>query len=215
MTDGTGFDAFEQEFADLNHRVTALRAAREDSPDVLDAVFLELELAQEELRVMCEEVTEQSQEVSRHSDAVDRDRTLLRAVFGELPVPVFVLDDGGFIRRANGAAAELLGTPTAYMAGKPFPVFVDLAARAALRSQLSAVLRGAGPTERYAADGSLYGTIRLADVLTRSLGEPAAVVVRAIEDDLNAFSQGASYRDDVAILAVRVGGVPDEGHAAG
>ena len=145
MTDGTGFDAFEQEFADFNHRVTALRAAREDSPDVLDAVFLELELAQEELRVMHEEVTEQSQEVSRHSDAVDRDRTLLRAVFGELPVPVFVLDDGGFIRRANGAAAELLGTSTAYMAGKPFPVFVDLAARAALRSQLSAVLRGAGP----------------------------------------------------------------------
>lgn len=109
--------------------MTALRAAREDSPDVLDAVFLELELAQEELRVMREEVTEQSQEVSRHSDAVDRERTLLRAVFGELPVPVFVLDDGGFIRRANGAAAELLGTSTAYMAGKPFPVFVDLAAR--------------------------------------------------------------------------------------
>ena len=96
---------------------------------MLDAVFLELELAQEELRVMHEEVTEQSQEVSRHSDAVDRERTLLRAVFGELPVPVFVLDDGGFIRRANGAAAELLGTSTAYMAGKPFPVFVDLAAR--------------------------------------------------------------------------------------
>lgn len=94
---------------------------------------------------MHEEVTEQSQEVSRHSDAVDRKRTLLRAVFGELPVPVFVLDDGGFIRRANGAAAQLLGTPTAYMAGKPFPVFVDLAARAALRSQPSAVLRGAGP----------------------------------------------------------------------
>ncbi len=104
MTDGTGIDAFEQEFADFNHRVTALRAAREDSPDVLDAVFLELELAQEELRVMHEEVAEQGQEVSRHSDAVDRERTMLRAVFGELPVPVLVLDDGGFIRRANGAA---------------------------------------------------------------------------------------------------------------
>ncbi len=117
MIDGTGIDAFEQQFADFNHRVTALRAAREDSPDVLDAVFLELELAQEELRVMHEEVAEQSQEVSRRSDAVDHDRAMLRAVFGELPLPVFVLDDGGFIRRANGAAAELLGTSTAYMAG--------------------------------------------------------------------------------------------------
>ena len=77
------------------------------------------------------------------------------------------------------------------------------------------VLYSDGVTERHAADGSLYGTTRLADVLTRSLGEPAAVVVRAIEDDLNSFSQGASYRDDVAILAVRVEGVPDEGPAAG
>ena len=40
-------------------------------------------------------------------------------------------------------------------------------------------------------------------------------MVRAIEDDLNAFSQRASCRDDVAILAVRVEGVPDEGPAAG
>jgi serine phosphatase RsbU (regulator of sigma subunit) len=78
------------------------------------------------------------------------------------------------------------------------------------------VLYSDGVTERHAADGALYGTIRLADVLTRSLGEPAAAaVVRAIEDDLNAFSQGAAYRDDVAILAVRVEGVPDEGPAAG
>ena len=77
------------------------------------------------------------------------------------------------------------------------------------------VLYSDGVTERHAADGALYGTIRLADVLTRSLGEPAAAVVRAIEDDLNAFSQGAPYRDDVAILAVRVEGVPDEGPVAG
>jgi hypothetical protein len=40
-------------------------------------------------------------------------------------------------------------------------------------------------------------------------------MVRAIEDDLNAFSQGTAYRDDVAILAVRVEGVPDEGPADG
>ena len=113
---------------------------------MLDAVFLELELAREELAGHARGGDRaEPGAMHRHSDAVDRDRTLLRAVFGELPVPVFVLDDGGFIRRANGAAAELLGTSTAYMAGKPFPVFVDLAARAALRSQLSAVLRGAGP----------------------------------------------------------------------
>jgi phosphoserine phosphatase RsbU/P len=38
----------------------------------------------------------------------------------------------------------LLGTSSAYVAGKPFPVFVDLSARAAFRSQLSAVFRNGG-----------------------------------------------------------------------
>ena len=144
MTDSTELSGFDQEFADFSRRIRALRTARHGSPDVADALFIELELAEEELRVIRDQVTEQDQEIFRRSDATDRERTLLRAVFGELPVPVFVLDHGGFIRRANGAAAELLGTSSAYVAGKPFPVFVDLAARAAFRSQLSAVFRNGG-----------------------------------------------------------------------
>ena len=76
------------------------------------------------------------------------------------------------------------------------------------------VLYSDGVTERHAADGSVYGTIPLAEVLTRSLGEPAGAVVRAIEDDPSAFSQRAPYRDDVAILAVRLDGIPDEGNPA-
>ena len=66
-----------------------------------------------------------------------------------------------------------------------------------------------GVTERRAADGSIYGTARLADALTRSLGRPAVGIVQAIEDDLSAFSEGATLRDDVAIVAIRVTGVPD------
>ena len=144
MTDSTELGGFDQEFADFSRRIRALRTARHGSPDVADALFIELELAEEELRVIRDQVTEQDQKIFRRSDATDRERTLLRAIFGELPVPVFVLDHGGFIRRANGAAAELLGSSSAYVAGKPFPVFVDLAARAAFRSQLSAVFRNGG-----------------------------------------------------------------------
>jgi PAS domain S-box-containing protein len=144
VTDSTDLGAFDREFADFSRRITALRTARHSSPATAEALFIELELAEEELRVIRDQVTEQSQEISRHSDTADRDRSLLRAVFSEMAVPVFVLDQGGFIRRANGAAAELLGTASAYIAGKPFPIFVDLTARAAFRSQLSAVFRNGG-----------------------------------------------------------------------
>ncbi|MGA2826483.1 MAG: SpoIIE family protein phosphatase [Streptosporangiaceae bacterium] len=144
MADSTGFGAFDREFADFSRRITALRTAQHSSPATAEALFIELELAEEELHVIRDQMTEQSQEISRHSDAADRDRSLLRAVFSEMAVPVFVLDHGGFVRRANGAAAELLGTASAYISGKPFPIFVDLTARAAFRSQLSAVFRNGG-----------------------------------------------------------------------
>jgi phosphoserine phosphatase RsbU/P len=144
VTDSTGLGAFDWEFAEFSRRITALRTAQRSSPETAEALLIELELAEEELHVIRDQLTEQSQEISRHGDPADRERSLLRAVFSEMAVPVFVLDHGGFIRRANGAAAELLGTASAYIAGKPFPIFVDLTARAAFRSQLSAVFRSGG-----------------------------------------------------------------------
>jgi PAS domain S-box-containing protein len=143
---GFEFGPFDREFAEFRDRVTALRTARESSPDIVDALLVELELAEEELRVSQEELAQRSNEISERSEGADRERALLRTVFAELPVPVFVLDHGGSVRRANRAAAELLGTSSAYVAGKPFPVFVDLTARAAFRSRLSAVLRSGGTT---------------------------------------------------------------------
>jgi PAS domain S-box-containing protein len=140
------FSAFDREFADFRERVTALRTVRDSSPDIVDALLVELELAEEELRVSQEELAQRGNEIAERSEGTDRERVLLRTVFAELPVPVFVLDHGGSVRRANRAAAELLGTSAAYVAGKPFPVFVDLAARAAFRSRLSAVLRAGGTT---------------------------------------------------------------------
>ena len=129
MTGSTELSGFDREFADFSRRIRALRSARPSSPpDLADALFTELELAEEELRVIRDQVAEQDREILRRSDAADRERTLLRSVLSELPVPVFVLDHDGLIRRANGAAAELLGTSSAYVTGKPFPVFVDLTA---------------------------------------------------------------------------------------
>lgn len=58
-----------------------MRTAGHGSPDVADALFIELELAEEELRVIRDQVTEHDQEIFRRSDATDRERTPLRAVF--------------------------------------------------------------------------------------------------------------------------------------
>ncbi|HEY4462459.1 MAG TPA: PAS domain-containing protein, partial [Streptosporangiaceae bacterium] len=105
MAGGFEFSAFDQEFADFRKRVTALRTARDSSPDIVDALLVELELAEEELRVSQEELAQRGNEIAERSEGSDRERALLRAVFAELPVPVFVLDHSGSVRRANRAAA--------------------------------------------------------------------------------------------------------------
>lgn len=66
---------------------------------------------------------------------------LLRQAFRHAPFGLFILDAEGTVRQANPRAAALAGTPLEFLAGKPMPVFVDIATRAALRSQLAAVLR--------------------------------------------------------------------------
>jgi len=81
--------------------------------------------------------------------------------------------------------------------------------RLALQVGDALVLYSNGVTERRAADGSLYGTARLAESLTRSPGRPAASIVRTVERDLATFSAGAKVRDDMAIVVVRVADVPD------
>ena len=167
MPGGFEFSAFDQEFADFRERVTALRTARDSSPDIVDALLVELELAEEELRVSQEELAQRGNEIAERSEGSDRERALLRTVFAELPVPVFVLDHGGSVRRANRAAAEVLGTSSAFVAGKPFPVFVDLSARAAFRSRLSAVVRNGGTTSFTSVITASRRRLRARIMLTR------------------------------------------------
>jgi serine phosphatase RsbU (regulator of sigma subunit) len=62
-------------------------------------------------------------------------------VFQHVPAPLFVLEQDGTIRRANGSAGELIGTPLGYATGKPLTAFVDPASRAAVASQLAAAAR--------------------------------------------------------------------------
>src|SRR6185437_7544779 len=67
------------------------------------------------------------------------------AVFQQAPVPLFLLEQDGTIRRANNQAAALLGAPSGYATGKPLASFVDLPYRAAVQTQLAAVARTGKP----------------------------------------------------------------------
>src|SRR5947209_13425392 len=57
--------------------------------------------------------------------------TLFRSMFASAPVPMFLLDRDGTVRRANVRAGELLGSGTGYATGKAMTAFVDLPSRAA------------------------------------------------------------------------------------
>src|ERR1700751_5297884 len=71
-------------------------------------------------------------------EAVRAERRLLHAVFQQAPVPLFLLEQDGTIRRANNQAAALLGSPSGYATGKPLASFVHLAFRAAVPTTLAA-----------------------------------------------------------------------------
>jgi serine phosphatase RsbU (regulator of sigma subunit)/PAS domain-containing protein len=75
------------------------------------------------------------------SDAPHAERRLLQAVFQQTPMALFLLGLDGIVRRANSAAAQLVGSGPGYLAGKPFTTFVDLAGRAAVQSEVAAVVR--------------------------------------------------------------------------
>ncbi|TDD95461.1 SpoIIE family protein phosphatase [Actinomadura rubrisoli] len=170
-----------REISDLEGRIGELRqAASMPEPDLratLDAALVELELALTALRTMG---TEQGPEQGG-SNAAENERRVLRTVFQDAPVPLFLLDRNNSVRRVNRQAAALLGTSSGYVSGKQFTAFCDLATRAAVRSQLAAVVR-TGRRRRVQVrflgrDHPIDAVVTLARVWIR--GEPDPMVVVA------------------------------------
>ena len=62
---------------------------------------------------------------AERSGGADAERRLLRAVFHEVPAPIFLLDCGSAVRRVNRQAATLLDMEPGSATGKPFTAFVD------------------------------------------------------------------------------------------
>ncbi len=114
-----------------------------DPRALLDATFAELDAAVDAAAELA--VSDVREADPKTSDALaaslSAERGLLRAIFADAPVPLFLLEGDGTIRRANGKAGELIGAPPGYATGKPLTAFVDLPSRAAVQSQLAAAVR--------------------------------------------------------------------------
>ena len=124
---------------ELEARVAALlQAARSkgaEPGELLDAALTELEGTVDQLRA----AQATGGEPAQGAGAVER--SLLRAAFQDAPVPLFLLARDGTVQRANGSAADLIGSAPGYATGRPFTALVNLPSRAAVQSQLSAVFR--------------------------------------------------------------------------
>ncbi|MEW2352438.1 SpoIIE family protein phosphatase [Spirillospora sp. NPDC029432] len=203
MPDQLEPDSILREITDLEDRIGELRqAAGMPAPDLratLDAALVELELALEALRTLG---ADQSSSAGR-SAAAETERRVLRTVFQDAPVPLFLIDRDTSVRRVNRQAAALLGTSPGYVSGKQFTAFCDLATRAALRSQLAGVVRTGRrrrvPVRLLGRERPVDAVVTLARVWIRGEPDPMVVAVAgAAAGAGNGGEEGRRERNDTA-----------------
>ena len=107
---------------------------------LLDAAFAELDGAIDALTAQ-QARDAAARRAEAPAEPVRAERRMLRAVFQEAPVPLFLLERDGTVRRVNNRASDIIGSRPAYAAGKPFTLFVDLPSRAAVQTYLAAAAR--------------------------------------------------------------------------
>jgi PAS domain S-box-containing protein len=175
----------DEALADLASRRDALRQAAglpgADPQALLDAALTELDGAIDTLAGSVPDGAAGQDEAGPDGlpEAVRAERRLLHAAFQQTPVSLFLLDQDGTIRRANAAAAALLGAPSGYATGKVLTAFVDVPLRAAVQTQLAAVARTGKPRAAdcrvLTSDGSLDVTMTAAAI--NLPGDPPLLVV--------------------------------------
>ncbi|WP_283133256.1 SpoIIE family protein phosphatase [Rhizohabitans arisaemae] len=210
MTERMAISDLEAELTALSDRVSDLRQARASYPGdidgVLDAALVELAAAEDLIRACLTRSPGSGERGRRRGSPAEREYRLLKQVFRTLPVPTFLLDAQGAVRRVNPEAAAILGTPAGYLTGKPFALFVDLPRRAAFRSRLSEVLRDA-TTVRFdsrLAKGTHVSEVRLSLTMVNIPGEPHPMiaVAAALTEPGPARTAPVQAQDDEEGLAV-------------
>jgi len=114
------------------------------------------------------------------------ERRLLHAVFQQAPVPLFLVDSGGTVRRANEAAGELLGSGPGYATGKLFAAFIDPPSRAAVQTLLAAAARDGAPGQLRCAvltsEGAADRVLAVRQVTSRGEEDQLVVAAGVAED---------------------------------
>jgi serine phosphatase RsbU (regulator of sigma subunit)/PAS domain-containing protein len=178
----------EAELAGLTSRRDALRQAAgipgADLASLLDAALTELDGAIGDLG--SGDAAGEGGDPAADGAQARAERLVLHAAFQQAPVPLFLLEQDGTIRRANVRAAELLGVPVGYATGRPLTDFLDVPSRAAVRSQFAALRRTGGPrrtTGRVLTSSGAVGAMLTAAALDLP-GEEPLVVVSAMAGDV-------------------------------
>jgi PAS domain S-box-containing protein len=186
MSQSGGAEPPESDLAELTARRDALRQAAglpgTDLRPILEAAFAELDGAIDAL------TTGQTRTAARKADtgaeAGRAERRMLRAVFADAPVPLFLLERDGTVRRVNRRAGDIIGSLPAYAAGRPFTVFVDLPSRAAVQTHLIAATRTGKPRQVRCALVSADGTVPVRLTIEPiSLPDDASVLLVAASHD--------------------------------
>jgi serine phosphatase RsbU (regulator of sigma subunit)/PAS domain-containing protein len=171
-----------KELADLTARRDALRQAATlegaNPRRTLEAALAELDAAIDALAA-AQDGSASGPSGGASWDTLHAERRLLRALFNEAPVALILVERDGTVRRVNQAAGELLDTGSGYATGRPFTAFVNLSSRAAVDSQLAAVIRTGKPRQLRCELLTGTGTTEceLTAGLTRPRGDADQLVV--------------------------------------
>src|SRR5580704_12949415 len=194
----------DEAVADIAARRDALRQAASlpgaEPRTLIDAALIELDAAIEALGA-ASPGTAASADIPPNEvlpEAVRTERRLLHAVFQQAPVPLFLLEQDGTIRRANNQAAALLGSPSGYATGKPLTAFVDLPFRAAVQTLLAAVARTGKPRSAgcriLSSDGPVDVTLTAA--AADLPGDPPVRIVAAVPGAAGPAAAAAQEQED-------------------
>lgn len=217
MTHTDGLVPLEDELDALKARRDALKQAaslpRPRLRPTLDAALAELDAA---IEALGSAEQDDGPAGDQRSDASQAERRLLTAMFQDAPVPLFLLERDGTVRRANRAAGELLDTGTGYATGKPFTTFVNLPSRAAVHTHLATVMR-TGHTARLRCElltsGGTVGC-ELTAGLARPRGDSGKLII-AVRQPAPRLARPGEGGPPGGNGAPGEGGVPREAHQPG
>lgn len=133
-------DIFSQQVSSMHGRLSTLFKQADQSPQrssaLIPAFVKELGIVMEELQVAIEELQQQNQALEETLEMVAAERKRYQDLFQSVSEGYLVTNLDGKIQEANRRAAEMLGIPLDFLAGKPLAIYINENDRATFRTEL-------------------------------------------------------------------------------